>query len=177
MKCAVLIYLTGWLVQISGIWGCLFSHKNLSREQKIYQIRYSGCSQGIPSCSGWHSPLGFSVYQRNSGPFVDSVHIFEQFSNTCFQQRGSGKKHQVAVTHLSNGTWPQRHCWAHINYFVLMAGFLTLRHFLLILKNCHVLVRTDNTTVIDHEGGTRSVALHGLAYNLMMWSNKQVYGE
>ncbi len=74
-----------------------------------------------------------------------------------------------------NGTWPPRLRHAHINYLELLAIFLALKHFLPLLRNCHVLVRTDNTTAvayINRQGGTRSITLHRLAHRLLSWSSE-----
>lgn len=61
----------------------------------------------------------------------------------------------------------------HINMLELMAVFLALKHFLPFLEGFHVLVRTDNTTVvvyISRQGGTRSLQLHNLECKLIVWS-------
>ncbi len=59
----------------------------------------------------------------------------------------------------ARGLWSDRHLTWHIN---CLAVFRALKHFLLDLRNHHVLVRTDNTAVvsyINHEGGLRSPLL------------------
>lgn len=73
-----------------------------------------------------------------------------------------------------SGSWDSRQRGAHINWLELLAAFLALRHFLPLLRNHHVLIRTDNTTVvayINRQGGLRSRPLHMLARRLIMWSS------
>ena len=62
-----------------------------------------------------------------------------------------------------NGTWSPQMRLAHINCLELLAVSLALKHFLPFLKGQHVLVRTDNTTVVayvNRQGGLRSCHLH-----------------
>ena len=62
----------------------------------------------------------------------------------------------------------------HINCLDLLAVLLALRHFLPWLRGHHVLVRTDNSTVvayINRQGGLRSPMLHTLAHRLIVWSS------
>ena len=72
-----------------------------------------------------------------------------------------------------NGVWDPHLQSAHINYLELLAIFLALKLFLPYLAGHHVLVRTDNTTVvayINRQGGLRSQLLHTLAHRLIVWS-------
>ncbi|GAA6100206.1 uncharacterized protein LOC124386150, partial [Tachysurus ichikawai] len=65
-----------------------------------------------------------------------------------------------------NGTWPPQLMHKHINYLELLAVWLALKHFLSFLKGRHVVVETDNSTVvayINRQGGTCSLQLHRLA--------------
>ena len=68
--------------------------------------------------------------------------------------------------HMNNqtiqGLWPDKMKTQHINNLELEAVFLTVKHFLPQLRNKSVLVRSDNTTVVQYinkQGGTRSVLL------------------
>ncbi|XP_049331019.1 uncharacterized protein LOC125799099 [Astyanax mexicanus] len=73
-----------------------------------------------------------------------------------------------------NGQWSPSLRLAHVNVLELRAVCLALRHFLPYVENSHVLVRTDNTTVvayINKQGGLRSLQLHRLAHRLIIWSN------
>ncbi|XP_056116181.1 uncharacterized protein LOC130092365 [Rhinichthys klamathensis goyatoka] len=75
---------------------------------------------------------------------------------------------------IVNGRWGHHLINLHINYLEMLAVFLTMKHFLPFLKGHHVLVRTDNTTVvayINRQGGLRSLPLHMLARKLILWSN------
>ncbi|XP_027146580.1 uncharacterized protein LOC113748120 [Larimichthys crocea] len=72
-----------------------------------------------------------------------------------------------------NGTWSAELAQAHINYLELMAVFLALKHFLPHLRGQHVLVKSDNSTVVayvNRQGGTRSSRLHKLAQKIILWS-------
>ncbi|KAL0173812.1 hypothetical protein M9458_029780, partial [Cirrhinus mrigala] len=60
--------------------------------------------------------------------------------------------------HLAHGLWSGHQLTWHINCLEMLAVFLALKHFLPDLRDCHVLVRTDNTSVvsyINHQGGLR----------------------
>ncbi|KAK7907218.1 hypothetical protein WMY93_015830 [Mugilogobius chulae] len=76
-----------------------------------------------------------------------------------------------------NGTWSPRFAQMHINVLELWAVFLGLRHFLQFLQGRHVLVKTDNATVvayINRQGGTRSLRLHKLAQKIILWSSTKL---
>jgi len=82
---------------------------------------------------------------------------------------GWGTIHEGRVV---NGIWSLDLRYAHINYLELRTVFLALRHFSPFLQSCHILVRTDNTTMVAYincQGGTRSLQLHRLAHRLLMW--------
>ena len=75
------------------------------------------------------------------------------------------------------GSWagPQR-LW-HVNCLELLAVHLALRRFRAMLKDQHVLVRTDNTVIvayINHQGGLRSRRMSQLARHLLLWSQKHL---
>ncbi len=62
----------------------------------------------------------------------------------------------------------------HINILEMKAVWLALQHFQHQLKDKHVLIRTDNTTMvfyINHQGGTRSRSLLNLAQRLWKWAD------
>lgn len=76
-----------------------------------------------------------------------------------------------------NRRWGTHMKSMHINCLELMAVWLALRHFMHLLKGHHVLVRTDNTTVVAYankQGGLRSRHMHTLAHRLILWSNKHL---
>ncbi len=73
----------------------------------------------------------------------------------------------------SQGLWKKHHLSWHINCLEMLAVFLALKNFLAYLRGHHVLVRSDNTSVvsyINHKGGLRSRPLSKLACQILMWS-------
>lgn len=71
------------------------------------------------------------------------------------------------------GVWSPRHRGLHINVLELMAVHLALRHFMPRLRDRHVFIRTDNTSVvyhINHMGGTRSRRLTRVTRQLLTWA-------
>lgn len=71
------------------------------------------------------------------------------------------------------GIWSSQMRLCHINYLELQAVWLALQHFLPLIRGQHVLVRTDNTTVVAYvnkQGGLRSHQLHTLAHRLIIWA-------
>ncbi len=59
----------------------------------------------------------------------------------------------------SQGLWKDQHLSWHINRLEMLAVFLALKNFLADLRGHHVLVHSDNTSVvfyINHQGGFRS---------------------
>ncbi|XP_040915373.1 uncharacterized protein LOC121195777 [Toxotes jaculatrix] len=74
----------------------------------------------------------------------------------------------------ANGVWSPQMARLHINVLEMQAVFLALKHFLPHLLGHHVLVKTDNSTVvayINRQGGTRSLQLHRLAQRLIVWGS------
>lgn len=72
------------------------------------------------------------------------------------------------------GVWTENQCQLHINVLELTTVFLALKHFLPLLRHHHVLVRTDNTAVvayINHQGGLRSLRLHRIARDIILWAH------
>lgn len=75
--------------------------------------------------------------------------------------------------------WRQWHLVppVNINYLELLMVFLGLGHFCPLLTGHHVLVRTDNMTVvayINNQDGLRSRQLHSLAKRLLLWAPGQL---
>lgn len=78
-----------------------------------------------------------------------------------------------------NGTWDPKLAQAHINVLELEAVFFALKFFLQFLQGYHVLVRTDNSTVvacINRQGGTCSLQLQRLAQGIIMWRSTCLFG-
>ncbi len=72
----------------------------------------------------------------------------------------------------SQGLWKDHHLSWHINRLDMLAVFLALKNFLTDLRGHHVLVRSDNTSVvsyINHQGGLRSRPLCKLACQILLW--------
>ncbi|CAM4555428.1 unnamed protein product [Leuciscus chuanchicus] len=73
----------------------------------------------------------------------------------------------------SQGLWEDHHRSWHINRLEMLAVFRALRSFITDLRGHHVLVHTDNTSVvayINHQGGLRSRPLSNLARHILLWS-------
>ena len=75
--------------------------------------------------------------------------------------------------HLKNqtaqGLWSNEFKNKHINILELEAVLRTIKHFSQVLKNKQVLIRTDNTTIVQYinkQGGTRSMELCILTWKL-----------
>ncbi len=71
------------------------------------------------------------------------------------------------------GLWKDHHLSWHINHLEMLAVFLALKNFLADLRGHHVLVRSDNTSVvsyINHQGCVRSRPLCKLACQILLWS-------
>ncbi|XP_014834349.1 PREDICTED: uncharacterized protein LOC106912030, partial [Poecilia mexicana] len=74
---------------------------------------------------------------------------------------------------IARGTWSPQEKLQHINALELEAVQRALRHFLPGLRRRHVLVWSDNTSVvfhINHQGGTRSIILLRLTQKLLTWA-------
>ncbi len=72
----------------------------------------------------------------------------------------------------ASGLWSEPQSRWHINRLELEAVFLALKEFRTQLEQQHVLIRTDNTSVVSyiiHQGGIRSRALCKQATNLLLW--------
>ena len=77
----------------------------------------------------------------------------------------------------TRGVWSGPWRSAHINALELRAVDLALRHFLPVLLGKHVLVRSDNTTVvayINRQGGLRSPGLHRMVTRLLLWAQPRL---
>ncbi|KAK7115603.1 hypothetical protein V1264_001441 [Littorina saxatilis] len=76
--------------------------------------------------------------------------------------------------HTTFGLWTQTQVKWHINLLELEAVFLALTEFLPFVKGEHVLVHSDNTTVVSYlnkQGGSRSLPLSHRACEILMWSH------
>ncbi len=74
----------------------------------------------------------------------------------------------------ASGQWSEPQIRWHINRLELEAVFLALKEFQAQLERQHVLIRTDNTSVvayINRQGGVRSKALCKQAAMLLLWAD------
>ncbi len=73
----------------------------------------------------------------------------------------------------ASGEWTGEFLSWHINCLELRAVFLALMHFLAVLGEHHIIVRTDNMAVVSHinrQGGSRSRTLDRIVHRLLLWS-------
>ena len=74
------------------------------------------------------------------------------------------------------GVWTLSEHELHINVLELRAVILALHHWATVLQGRHVLIATDNTTVvayINKQGGTHSHPLLRLVVDLFLWLQTQ----
>ncbi len=77
----------------------------------------------------------------------------------------------------ASGQWSEPQIRWHINRLELEAVFLALKEFQAQLERQHVLIRTDNTSVvayINRQGGVRSKALCKQAAMLLLWADSRL---
>ncbi len=77
----------------------------------------------------------------------------------------------------ASGRWSEPQIRWHINCLELEAVFLALKEFQTQLERQHVLIRTDNTSVvsyINHQGGIHSKALCEQAAILLLWADSRL---
>ncbi len=73
----------------------------------------------------------------------------------------------------SRSLWKDHHLSWHIKCLEMLAVFLALKNFLADIRGHHVLVHSDNTSVvsyINHQGFLRSRPLCKLACQILLWS-------
>ncbi len=96
---------------------------------------------------------------------------FRKVVSTDASLRGWGALCEGAAV---RGVWTPAQCRLHINHLELLATLLALKHFQPVLTGHHVLIRTDNTTVVSYinkQGGTSSPPLLKLSHSLLLWSS------
>ncbi len=77
----------------------------------------------------------------------------------------------------SQGLWKDQHISWHINRLEMLNVFLALNNFLADLRGHHVLVHSDNTSVVsylNHQGDLRSHPLCKLACQILLWSQRKL---
>ncbi|XDV32448.1 hypothetical protein PO909_003253 [Leuciscus waleckii] len=81
----------------------------------------------------------------------------------------------VCLGEPASGRWSEPERGWHINRLELKAVSLALEAFKPLLLQWHVLIRTDNTSVvsyINHQGGVHSRALFKQAESLLLWADR-----
>ncbi|KAI2645714.1 ORF V: Enzymatic polyprotein [Labeo rohita] len=74
----------------------------------------------------------------------------------------------------ASGRWTESERTWHINRLELRVVFLALQSFITQVQGHHVLIRTDNMSVVSYincQGGVRSRALHEQAAHLLLWAD------
>ena len=72
----------------------------------------------------------------------------------------------------TGGVWSHAEKHLHINLLEMKAVFLALQFFRLTCKNNHVLIASDNTSVVSYinkQGGTKSSKLCALMWRILTW--------
>ncbi len=107
-----------------------------------------------PSCRQTFGPWSDLAFLRAGVPLVQvSRHVVV---STDASAMGWGA---MCNGHAAAGLWTGSRLQWHVNCLELLAVWLALRHFKVLLHDKHVLVRTDNTATvayINHQGGLRS---------------------
>ena len=121
----------------------------------------------VPSCRDalrfWTNPDNLA----RGASLSASTPQFTILTDASFQGWGA-VCNQIPIS----GTWEQAFRSAHINVLELQAVWNALRHFVHDLRGHHVLVISDNTSVVaylNREGGTRSRSLNDLVRPLVLW--------
>ncbi|CAL9686954.1 unnamed protein product [Knipowitschia caucasica] len=137
-----------------------------------------------PSCHGHRSVLVSAECVRALHPWKCETFLTagvttgtitaRKFITTDASLRGWGATLEGRIV---NGKWSSQMQMCHINFLELQAVWLALRHFLPLIRGQHVLVATDNTTVVAYvnkQGGLRSHQLHVLAHRLIVWASSHL---
>ncbi|XP_073732565.1 uncharacterized protein [Misgurnus anguillicaudatus] len=125
------------------------------------------------SCRRLLRPWGMREYLMQGVP-LGSIPSRREVITTDASQEGWGAVWQCRTV---RGCWSPLQQQQHINVLELQAVFFGLQHFLPEVAGRHVLVRTDNTTVvyyINHQGGTRSLQCLKIAQQLLPWANQHL---
>ncbi|XP_052228265.1 uncharacterized protein LOC127842674 isoform X1 [Dreissena polymorpha] len=119
------------------------------------------CTQSVKSSLHWW------LHQANFQKGVSLQPIQPQITMTCDASMvgwGGFVNNQVV-----QGVWSRNQSTEHINYLELKAVHLSLENFVPILKNKHVLIRSDNSSTVQYlnkQGGTKSMRLCELAQRI-----------
>ena len=122
---------------------------------------YVSVSSGAVVDLTWWSQVGDSLPARSLAPFAASFELFCDASPS-----GWGCWLNDLETY---GTWSSREKMFHINVLEFMAVLFGFRCFFRSTYNCHILIRSDSSTVvayINNQGGTASVRLCDMSLEL-----------
>ncbi|KAI2650056.1 ORF V: Enzymatic polyprotein [Labeo rohita] len=125
-----------------------------------------------PECRRLFSPWSDPAFLRAGVPLCQvSRHMVV---NTDASKTGWGA---VCNGQTASGSWSGPRLQWHINCLELFAVLLALRRFLPVLRDKHVLIRTDNVPTvayINRQGGLRSRRMSQLARHLLLWSQTRL---
>ena len=79
----------------------------------------------------------------------------------------------TCLSQVVGGQWPA-HMSLHINALELLTVWKVLQHFASLLRDQHILIRTDNKATaayINRQGGVRSAQLLNIARRLLLWTH------
>ena len=142
--------------------------------QRAFRLRWSQALQS------WHHKIQLGHWFKSTvAQWMDSNWLHEgvpltlrppqEFLFTDASTKGWGA-HMGSLS--ASGVWTTFQQTLHINLLELEAVALALKEFLPAVKGKHILVHTDNTTVLyylNRQGGARSVSLSVEAENLLLW--------
>ena len=143
----------------------LARHKVSPHEDGLRAIPVSSIC--LPAVAWWTTSLGLREGVP-LGPGCSRVTI-----TTDASEAGWGA---LWENHPARGQWGPFWRGTHINLLELEAVYRALVYFLPVIQGRHVLVRTDNSTVvayINHQGGLRSWSLHDLTHKILLWAHAQ----
>ncbi|KAI2646019.1 ORF V: Enzymatic polyprotein [Labeo rohita] len=125
-----------------------------------------------PECRRLFSPWSDPAFLRAGVPLGQvSRHMVV---NTDASKTGWGA---VCNGQTASGSWSGPRLQWHINCLELLAVLLALRRFLPVLRDKHVLIRTDNVPTvayINRQGGLHSRRMSQLARHLLLWSQTRL---
>ena len=123
----------------------------------------SGCARAL---APWRNPDLFSSGVP-MGLVTQRVEVLTDASSTGWGAVCLGKP--------ASGRWSEKQMEWHINRLELEAVSLALKTFRSQLEQRHVLIRTDNTSVVSYinrQGGVHSKALFRQAESLLLWADR-----
>ena len=131
----------------------------------ITSVSFLASSINGPRSCGSHyatSKIASSVVVRSSQHHEGSLFATGSYTVTIATDASKHGYGGHVGKDFIQGTWSKSQSELHINLLELEAVFLTVKHFLPVLKNKNVLIRSDSTTVcqyVNRQGGTKSPPL------------------